>query len=144
MEEAPDVHRFSKNSIPNWMGVFLEPPHFASSPHLNSILALFHNNQQDCQILPSTKVLNCHRTSMNIDRNLYYLKIPCASILEARKRALVLAYLTYDMTRHLFVKLSTASMLENPYDHSNIYEVHQLYNLDIFEDSVNVAANFVN
>ena len=79
---------------------------------------------------------------MDIDRNLYFLKIQCHSVLEARKRALVLAYLTYDMTRHVFVKMSTAQMLENPYDHQNVYEVHQLYNLEIFEDPVNVAGNF--
>lgn len=54
---------------------------------------------------------------MDIDRNLYFLKIPCADIEEAKKRALVLAYLTYDMTRHIFVKLNTGEMLENPYDH---------------------------
>lgn len=66
---------------------------------------------------------------MDIDRNLMYLKIPCASVLEARKRALVLAYLTYDMTRHIFVKLSTSSMLETPFDMQNIYEVQELYDL---------------
>lgn len=54
----------------------------------------------------------------------------------------MLAYLTYDMTRHVFVKMSTAQMLENPYDHQNVYEVHQLYNLEIFEDPVNVAGNY--
>ena len=78
---------------------------------------------------------------MDIDRNLYYLKIPCSSVLEARKRALVLAYLTYDMTRHIFVKLNTGTMLENPYDHQNIYEVQELYNLEMYEDLVDVKAN---
>jgi hypothetical protein len=47
----------------------------------------------------------------------------CSSVEEAQKRALVLAYLTYDMTRHIFVKLNTGTMLENPYDHQNVYEV---------------------
>jgi hypothetical protein len=40
-----------------------------------------------------------------------------------------MAFLTYDMTRHVFVKLNTAEMLENPYDQQNIYEVQQLYSL---------------
>lgn len=77
---------------------------------------------------------------MDIDRNIYFLKISCASVLEARKRALVLAYLTYDMTRHVFVKLNTGEMLENPYDHQNVYEVQELYNLEMFEDLVDVKA----
>jgi hypothetical protein len=66
---------------------------------------------------------------MDIDRSLYFLKVSCGSVLEARKRALVMAFLTYDMTRHVFVKLNTAEMLENPYDQQNIYEVQQLYSL---------------
>ena len=61
---------------------------------------------------------------MDIDRNLYFLRIACKSVLEAKKRALVLAYLTYDMTRHIFVKMNDAKMLENPYDHQTVYEVH--------------------
>lgn len=54
---------------------------------------------------------------MDIDRDLYFLKIQCATVEEARKRALVMAYLTYDMTRHLFVKLATGTMLEDPFIH---------------------------
>ena len=75
---------------------------------------------------------------MDVDRNLCYLKISCSSVMEAKKRALVLAYLTYDMTRHIFVKLNTAAMLTNPYELQNIYEVHSLYSLPLFRDSVNV------
>lgn len=66
---------------------------------------------------------------MDIDRSLYFLKVKCASVLEAKRRVLVLAYLTYDMTRHVFLKMNTGEMLENPYDHQNVYEVQQLYNL---------------
>ena len=54
---------------------------------------------------------------MDIDRNLYFLEINCGSVEEARRRAMVMAYLTYDMTRHLFVKLSTSKMLEDPFIH---------------------------
>jgi hypothetical protein len=81
------------------------------------------------------------RCKMDIDRNLYYLKITCSTVLEARRRALVLAYLTYDMTRHIFVKLNTGEMLENPFDHQNVYEVQELYNLEMYEDQVNVQSN---
>jgi hypothetical protein len=59
-------------------------------------------------------------------------------VLEARKRALVLAYLTYDMTRHIFVKLNTGEMLENPFDHQNIYEVQELYNIEESVDPVEI------
>jgi hypothetical protein len=59
-------------------------------------------------------------------------------VLEARKRALVRAYLTYDMTRHIFVKLNTGEMLENPFDHQNIYEVQELYNIEESTDPVEI------
>jgi hypothetical protein len=52
---------------------------------------------------------------MDIDRNLFFVRIQCNSVEEARKRAIVLAYLTYDMTRHIFLKFCTGSMLENPF-----------------------------
>jgi len=93
------------------MQIAIEPPDFVSTPNLNSILALLHFNQGDCSIMPATYIMNYKLCKTDIDRSLYYLKIPCASILEARKRALVLAYLTYDMTRHIFVKLNTGEML---------------------------------
>ncbi len=69
---------------------------------------------------------------MDIDINLLFIKISCASVQEARKRAIVLAYLTYDLTRHNFVKLNSAQMLENPFDIQNVYEVQALYNLSVF------------
>lgn len=121
--EAEDVSRYEQCSAPKWMNVAIEPPDFPSTNHLNSILALFHFNHGDCSIVPATYIVNYKRCKSDIDRNLYFLKISCNSILEARKRALVLAYLTYDMTRHIFVKMNTGEMLENPYDHQNIYEV---------------------
>lgn len=42
-----------------------------------------------------------------------------------------MAYLTYDMTRHLFVKLQTGAMLENPFNFNSIYETLELYGIEI-------------
>ena len=70
---------------------------------------------------------------MDIDRDLYFIKIPCSSVEEAKKRALVMAFLTYDMTRHLFVKLATGTMLEDPYIHQSIYQTHELFGYEIKE-----------
>jgi len=97
--------------------VSLRPPDFLVTPYVNNLQAFFHFNQGDCQIVPATYVLDYQKCQMDIDRNLYFVKIACANVEEARKRATVMAYLTYDMTRHLFVKLSTGQMLENPYIH---------------------------
>jgi hypothetical protein len=49
-----------------------------------------------------------------------------------------MAYLTYDMTRHLFVKLHTGEMLENPFNFNSIYETHELYGLEITKPDVDI------
>jgi hypothetical protein len=67
--------------------------------------------------VPATHVINYQKTQTDIDRNIYFVKMTCSSIEEARKRAIVLAYLTYDMARHLFVKFTSAGMLEDPFIH---------------------------
>ena len=90
---------------------------------MNDLLGFFHYTTGDCVVLPATSIVDHTKCSIDVDRSLYFLKISCGSVEEAKKRALVLAYLTYDLTRHIFVKLNTSSMLENPYDHQNIYEV---------------------
>jgi len=92
--------------------VILTPPDMLTTPYYNNLQALFHFNQGDCEILPATKCVNYANCQMDIDRNIYFCKISCSSVEEARKRAIVMAYLTYDMTRHLFVKLSSSKMLE--------------------------------
>ena len=58
--------------------------------------------------------------------------------MEAKRRAIVMAYLTYDMTRHSFVKLNTSSMLENPFNLNSIYEIHELHGLDVLLPEVNI------
>jgi hypothetical protein len=108
------------------------------TPYVNNLQAFFHYNQGDCQILPATYIINYRNVKMDIDRNLYFVKISCSSIEEARRRAIVMAYLTYDMTRHLFVKLHTGEMLENPFNFNSIYETHELYGLEITKPDVDI------
>jgi len=110
-----EVRRFEMYSVPSWFEVGLRPPDMLTTPYCNNLMALFHFNQGDCEILPATHVIQYKRCSMDIDRNLYFVKVSCNSVEEARKRAIVMAYLTYDMTRHLFVKFSTGRMLEDPF-----------------------------
>lgn len=126
--------RFEMYSVPAWMEVGLRPPDMLTTPYCNNLMALFHFNQGDCEILPATHVLAYKRCAMDIDRNLYFVKVSCSSVEEARKRAIVLAYLTYDMTRHLFVKFSTGRMLEDPFTFQNIYDCHEMFDLEIEED----------
>ena len=139
-EASRGVYRYKNLAVPGWFGVNLRPPDFLASPYINNLQAFFHFNQGDCQLVPATHVLNYERCKMDIDRNLYFIKIQCSSVEEARKRALCMAFLTYDMTRHLFVKLATGTMLEDPFIHQSIYQTHELFGYEIKEQDVDVKA----
>lgn len=65
-----------------------------------------------------------------MDRQCYYIELNCSSIDEAKKRALVLAYLTYDVREHNFVRLNTGQMMTNPYIMKMMYRVFDTYNID--------------
>ena len=49
-----------------------------------------------------------------------------------------MAFLTYDMTRHLFVKMATGTMLEDPFIHQSIYQTLELFGYEIKEQDVDV------
>jgi hypothetical protein len=95
-----EYFRYRYLSVPAWFGVDLRPPDFLVTPFVNNMQAYFHFNKGDCSILPATHVVDYKRCKMDIDRNCYFVKMSCGSVEEARKRAIVMAYLTYDMTRH--------------------------------------------
>lgn len=97
--------RYKNLAVPKWFNVSLRPPDFLVTPYVNNMQAFFHFNAGDCSIVPATHAVDYKNCKMDIDRNLYFLKMSCSSVEEARRRAIVMAYLTYDMTRHLFVKL---------------------------------------
>lgn len=52
--------------------------------------------------------------------NLNFVQINCVNIEEARKRAAIIAFLTYDLKNRSFVKMFTQSMLEDPFFYSNV------------------------
>ena len=130
--------RFKYMSVPNWFRVNLRPPDFIVTPYVNNLQAFFHFNAGECQIVPANYAMNYRNCKMDIDRNIYFLKISCSSIEEAKRRAIVMAYLTYDMTRHLFVKLQTGLMLENPFNFNSIYETLELYGIEIETPDVDI------
>jgi len=65
-----------------------------------------------------------------VDRSCYYIEINTSSIDEAKKRALVLAYLTYDVREHNFVGLNTADMMANPHIMNKMYKIFDTFALD--------------
>ena len=68
---------------------------------------------------------------VDVDRDCYYIEVNCSSPDEAKKRALVLAYLTYDVRVHNFVRLNTAYMMENPHTMKEMYKIFDKFKIDI-------------
>ena len=68
-----------------------------------------------------------------MDRETYYIEISCSSVEEAKKRALVLAYLTYDLREHNFVRLSSAGMMVNPYNQKKMYDILDKFNIELID-----------
>lgn len=125
--------RYSNISVPKWFGLGLRIPDFLSTQNVNNLLALFHFNVGDCQVLPATKVINYHYQEIDVDRDCYYIQVSTSSVEEAKKRALVLAYLTYDLRNNNFVRLNTAKMMENPHTMSKMYKLLDTFNIVLIE-----------
>ena len=59
-----------------------------------------------------------------------FTKVTCNSVEEAKKRALVIAYLTYNCKTKLFLKFCTLEMLQNPQHLMNSFDYHNLFDFD--------------
>ena len=80
----------------------MKVPEFAPTPYVNNILAFFHYNEEGCQIVPSNSIMVTEKNQLDVDRDMYFLKMTCYSVEEAKRRAAALALLTYDVHKHLF------------------------------------------
>jgi hypothetical protein len=115
--------RYSMVSVPKWFNLKMTVPDFMATQNVNNLLALFHFSAGDCQVVPATQIINYKKQQIDVDRDCYYIQLNSHSIEEARKRALALAYLTYDLREHNFCRLSTANMMENPYVMNKMYKI---------------------
>lgn len=68
-----------------------------------------------------------------MDRQCYYIEINTSSIDEAKKRALVLAYLTYDVREHNFVGLNSGQMMANPHIMNKMYKIFDNFGIDLID-----------
>ena len=125
--------RYTQVAVPRWFNVPLRFPDFLSTQNVNNLLALFHFNVGDCRVLPATHVIDYHEQQIDVDRQCYYIEVNCASVEEAKKRAIVLAYLTYDLRTHNFVRLSTSKMMANPHLMNKMYAIFDKFNVECID-----------
>ena len=58
----------------------------------------------------------------------------CSSVDEAKKRALILAYLTYDVRQNNFVQLNSSNMMLNPHIMNKMFKLLSNFGLDLEND----------
>ena len=98
-----------------WFKLNFKASDFESSPYINNLLAFFHYNEGDCEVFPANYVLKKGHPHLDINRDLNFVQLKCSTVEEAKRRACVLAYLTYNVHSQVFVQLSTSKMLEDPF-----------------------------
>ena len=130
--------RYSQTAVPGWFKLNLSVPDFLATPNVNNLLALFHFNQGDCSVVPATQIINYSQQRIDVDRDCYYIQMNCATVEEAKRRALVLAYLTYDLRVHNFVRLSTGKMMENPHLMNKMYRLLDSFKIDLVQKDQDV------
>ena len=123
--------RYAQISVPRWFQLNMKVPDFLATQNVNNLLALFHFAVGDCRVVPSTHIINYRNQAIDVDREAYYIEVNCSSVDEARKRALVLAYLTYDVREHNFVQLNTGAMMENPHVMNKMYKILDTFGIDL-------------
>lgn len=129
--------RYTQIAVPRWFNLALKTPDFMATPNVNNLLALFHFSVGDCRVLPATKIIDYNLQQFDVDRDCNYIELNCSSVEEARKRALVLAYLTYDIRMHNFVRLNTSKMMENPHIMNKMYKVLENFEIELVSKAIN-------
>lgn len=125
--------RYSQIAVPRWFNLPLKVPDFLATQNVNNLLALFHFNVGDCRVVPSTHIIDYHKQKIDVDRQCYYIEVNCSSVDEAKKRALVLAYLTYDVREHNFVRLTTGYMMANAHLMNKMYKIFDTHGIDFID-----------
>lgn len=111
----------------------MKVPDFLATQNVNNLLALFHFSVGDCRVVPATHIIDYQNQAIDVDRDTYYIEINCSSTDEAKKRALVLAYLTYDVRELNFVRLNTGRMMENPHLMNKMYKILDTFGIDLID-----------
>ena len=115
------VMRYQSQAIPRWFGLPYKAIDFRKTGHFNDLSALFHLNEIDVAVLPVNYVINHYAKELDIDQDLCFVKVTCNSVDEAKRRAYIVASLTYDIHQGIFVRMATSEMLEDAFVLRNIF-----------------------
>jgi hypothetical protein len=67
------------------------------------------------EVIHFSKIIDCSKKEVDVLEDLKFVKIPCGSIEEAKRRATIMALHTFDFRRKIFLMLATPSMMEKAF-----------------------------
>ena len=85
--------------------------------------ALVHFVETPCKIKDFNKIVNHDRKSIEVSSGLRFIEIVTPSVEDARRRASVFAYLTYNFKNQTFMKVFTSENLADAFFLSNIRSI---------------------
>lgn len=86
----------------------------ASAAH-QDIMALVHMNENDCELLNFSSIMEHREASLEFIPKLKFVKIEMKNVEEARRRATAIALLTYSFRHQSYVKLFDTEHMANPF-----------------------------
>lgn len=87
---------------------------------VNDLMGIFHftnagkvdDSQNDSQVKDFNQIVNYRHKSIDLQKGLKFIEIKCGSVQEARRRALLIALLTYYFKQQFFIRVFTQRQLE--------------------------------
>lgn len=78
------------------------------------MMALIHftDGNQESTIKDYNQIANYHNKAIDLKKGLKFIEITCSSVLEAKKRALTIALLTFLLKNQVFIKVFTQKQIE--------------------------------
>ena len=122
------VARFETALVPHWVlpedtsddGFRKNTLNLGEQLFLNDLMAVFHftdsyaslEGAADTQVKDFNQIVNYRHKTIDLQKGLKFIEMRCGSVEEARKRALLVALLTFFFRQQLFVRVFTQKQLE--------------------------------
>eukprot|EP00347_Sterkiella_histriomuscorum_P020497 403337573 len=100
MNEIPDFQKFQYQ-------------HDKTTQFHNSYLGIIHKSSFDnlSIVKDYNEIVSHHNKQLHLNYGLNFIQIDCCSVSEARKRALLIAFLSYDLKQRNFIRMYTQNSL---------------------------------
>lgn len=110
-----DTYRFKHAPVPNWLLSSIEDFHKYRlsenqiSLFFNNFLGIIHRSAFETmpEVRDFNEIVDPVKKTMNLNLGLNFISIHCGSVGEAKKRAMLVAILSYNLKRRSFIRLFT-------------------------------------